>query len=126
MSPELQGKILRSRPSQPSMMSASAALKSRVYVSCVWDQLHNLPEVMGRVCDRSLYPGERIVCPGIMPKERRDTDSSCTWMKDVSDSSFEGGHVVLNVEKGGEEYSITYLTAEDESMTVRSVMKFKV
>ena len=102
------------------------ALKSRVYVSCVWDQLHNLPEVMERVCDRSLYPGERIVCPGIMPKERRDTDSACPWMKDVADSSFEGGHVVLNVEKGGEEYSITYLTAEDESMTVRSVMKFKV
>jgi len=101
------------------------ALKSRVYISCVWDQLHNLPEVMERISDRSLYPGDRIVCPGIMPKERRDTDSGCSWMNDVAESSFEGGHVILNVEKGGEDYSVTYLTAADESMTVRSVMKFK-
>lgn len=103
-----------------------SALKSRVYVSCVWDQLHNLPEVMERISDKSLYPGERIVCPGIMPKERREEDKDCAWMSDIAESSFEGGHIILNVEMGGEDYSITYLTAADESMTVRSVMKFKV
>lgn len=102
------------------------ALKSRVYISCVWDQLHNLPEVMERISDRSLYPGDRIVCPGIMPKERRESDSGCAWMNDVAEASFEGGHIILNVEEGGEDYSVTYLSAGDESMTVRSVMNFKV
>ena len=100
-------------------------LKSRVYVSCVWDQLHDMPDTLRRVCDRSLYPGERIVCPGIMPKERREKDGAEAWMNDVSEASFDGGHVVLTVEPGGKDYSITYLTAADESMTVRSVMKFK-
>ncbi len=101
-----------------------AALQSRVYVSCVWDQLHNLPPIMERITDRSLYPGERIVCPGIFPKERRKKDAGATWLSDINESAFDGGHIVLNVPKGGKEYSITYLTADDESMTVRSVMEF--
>jgi hypothetical protein len=101
-----------------------SALRAQVYVSCVWDQLHNVDPVMARLSDRSLYPGERILCPGIMPAERRAEDAGKAWLGDVAPASFEGGHVVLNVEKGGLDYSITYLTAADESMTVRSVMKF--
>ena len=102
-----------------------AALQARVWVSCVWNQLHNVPPVMKRLTDRSIYPGDRIVCPGIMPAERRTEDVGAPWLQDVASSSFDGGHVVLNVERGGRNYSITYLTAADESMTVRSVMKFK-
>lgn len=100
-------------------------LQSRVYISCVWDQLHNLDDTMSRLCDRSLYPGERIVCPGIMPKERRAEDADKFWMKDLPEAAFEGGHIVLNVDKGGKTYSVSYLTAEDESMNVRSVLRFK-
>lgn len=74
--------------------------------------------------DRSIYPGERIVCPTIMPAERRAEDAGASWLNDVDPSSFEAGHVVLNVEEGGKEYSISYLTADDESMIVRSVMNF--
>ena len=102
-----------------------SALRAQVYVSCVWDQLHNVDPVMARLSDRSLYPGERILCPGIMPAERRAEDAGKAWLDDVVPASFEGGHVVLNVEKGGRDYSITYLTAADESMTIRSVMHFK-
>ena len=101
------------------------ALQSRVYVSCVWDQLHNVAPVMARLADRSLYPGERIICPTIMPAERRKEDAEASWTDTVSTNSYEGGHVVLNVTKGGKEYSITYLNASDESMNVRSVMNFK-
>jgi len=31
----------------------------------------------------------------------------------------------LNVPPGGRDYTVSYLTARDESMTVRSVMRFK-
>ncbi|MCR4920144.1 MAG: MBL fold metallo-hydrolase [Bacteroidaceae bacterium] len=102
-----------------------SALRAQVYVSCVWDQLHNVSPVMERLASRDLYPGNRIICPGIMPAERRAEDAGKAWLSDVSNASFEGGHVVLCVEKGGKRYSVSYLTAADESMTVRSVMRFK-
>ncbi len=102
------------------------ALQSRVYVSCVWDQLHNVAPVMERLADRTLYPGERVICPGIFPAERRAEDAGAAWLRDVDAASFDGGHIVLNVPRGGREYSITYLTAADESMTVRSVMEFSI
>ncbi len=101
------------------------ALQAKVYVSCVWDQLHNVAPVMERIADRSLYPGDRIVCPGIFPKERREEDAGKEWLGVINESSFEGGHVVLDVQPGGKDYSITYLTASDESMRVMSVMNFK-
>lgn len=101
-----------------------SALRANVYVSCVWDQLHNVAPVMERLSDRSLYPGPRMLCPGIMPAERRAEDAGKAWLDDVAKASYEGGHVVLCVEKGGDKYSISYLTAADESMTVRSVMRF--
>ena len=103
-----------------------SALQPRVWVSCVWDQLHNLPPCMELLSDRSLYPGERIICPTIMPAERREVDGDAAWMKDIARPSYEGGHVVVNVEKGGGRYSVSYLSAQDESMTVRSVLHFKV
>lgn len=103
-----------------------AALRPQVWVSCVWDQLHNLPPCMELLSDRSIYPGERIICPTIMPAERRLQDGEADWMKDIARDSYEGGHVVVNVEKGAKRYSVSYLSAQDESMTVRSVLHFKV
>lgn len=101
------------------------ALRAQVWVSCVWDQLHNLPPCMELLSDRTIYPGERIICPTIMPAERREKDGDAAWMKDVAPDSYEGGHVVVNVEKGGRRYSVSYLTAADESMTVKSVLNFR-
>jgi beta-lactamase superfamily II metal-dependent hydrolase len=103
-----------------------SALRPQVWVSCVWDQLHNLPPCMEMLSDRSLYPGSRIICPTIMPAERRAKDGDASWMADVAKESYEGGHVVVNVKKGGRRFSVSYLTALDESMTVRSVMDFSV
>ena len=102
-----------------------AALRSQVWVSCVWDQGHTLPQCLELVSDRSIYPGDRVVCPTIMPPERRAKDGDAEWTKDIAPASYEGGHVVVNVEKGGRSFSVSYLTAADESMTVRSVMNFK-
>lgn len=103
------------------------ALGARVWISCVWDQLHNTSDVMKRLTDRSLYSGDRVICPGIMPVERRKQAAldGETWMSDIAESSYEGSHIVLDVEPGGRNYSVSYLTASDESMRVRSVMRFK-
>ena len=79
---------------------------------------------MDIVADRSIYPGERIICPTMMPAERRAEDAGKAWMNDVAKASYEGGHVVVNVAKGGKKYTVSYLSAQDESMTVKSVMHF--
>lgn len=101
-------------------------LSAQVYVSCVWDQLHNVRPVMERLSDRSVYPGDRVICPGIFPAERRAQDDGQPWLADIVPASFDGVHVVLDVQPGGKEYSITCLGASDESMTVRKVLEFKV
>ena len=102
-----------------------AALRSQVYVSCVWDQLHNVDPVMTRLSDKSIYPGERIICPGIMPAERRQVDQGQEWMNNVPRATYEGAHIILNVEPGGKKFSISLLPAKDESMKVESVLRFK-
>ena len=101
------------------------ALRSQVYVSCVWDQLHNLDCVMTRLSDREIYPGDRLLCPGIMPKERRTAEGKRPWMKDVALPSYAGGHIVVDVPPGGEEYTVTYLTAADESMRITGEYHFR-
>ena len=100
------------------------ALSAQVWVGCVWDTLHMVDPVCARLADRSLYPGERVICPGVFPKSRREEDAGKSWTNDVATASFECGHVVLDVPPGGRSYTVSYLTADDESMTVKSVMKF--
>jgi len=102
-----------------------ASLRSKVYVTCVWDQYHNTSDTCELMSDRTIYPGDRYICPCIMPAKRRFEDEGKEWLKDVPEASYEGSHIILDVEPGGNDYSINYITANDESMTVKSVMKFK-
>lgn len=102
-----------------------AALRSRVYVSCVWDNLHNLDDTMTLLTDRSIYPDERIICPTVFSERRRSQDADKTWMPYIPTETYTGCHVVLNVENGGDTYSISFINAEDENMTVKSVLHFK-
>lgn len=102
-----------------------AALRAKVWISCVWDQGHNVDKVMARLSDRSIYPEERVICPGIFPKERHKGANGAPWLEDIEKAAFEGGHIVLDVVPGGKSYSVTYLSAQDESMTVRSVLEFR-
>ena len=100
------------------------ALRSQVYISCVWDQLHNVDPVMTTLTDRTLYPGDRMVCPGILPSQRRAEDEGKAWMDDVSIASYEGSHIVLDVEPGGKRFTITHLSAADESMLIKCVRHY--
>jgi hypothetical protein len=80
---------------------------------------------MARLSDQSIYPGERAICPGIMPRERREVDKGKDWMNNVPKTTYEGCHIILNVEPNGKDYTINLLSAKDEAMTVESVLHFK-
>ena len=99
-------------------------LAARVYVSCVWDQLHMTDDTMTRLADRNAYPGERLFCPGIMPVERRRAEGNRPWMKDVPKAVYNGAHVILTVPPGGETYSIAFLDARDEEMRTIDELRF--
>jgi hypothetical protein len=97
-------------------------LAARVYVASIWDQLHVTDDTMSRLADRNAYPGDRLICPGVMPVERRRAEGGRMWMKDVPNEVWEGSHIVLSVPPGGERYSLSFLDARDEKMTVKSVI----
>jgi hypothetical protein len=100
------------------------ALAPRVWFSCVWDQLHDTADTLANLSDRSIYPGERTIAPGIMPAERRWEDLGRPWMGDIPKETYEGAHLVFDVPPGGDSYSLSFITADDESMKVRAVMRF--
>jgi len=100
------------------------ALQSRVYIGCIWDQLHMTRDTMRNLANRRLYPGERTILPGIFPKERRHEDQAEPWVKDIDPAVGDGAHVVVDVEPGGRRYSLSALEARDESMRVKSVWRF--
>ena len=51
-------------------------------------------------------------------------DAGRDYLRDIAPESFEAGHVVLNVASGGSSYTVAYVTADDESMTVRGAYGF--
>ena len=102
-------------------------LRAQVWTGCAWHTAQLSDDSMSTMCDRSLYPGDRLVCPGMMaPQVRaRMEKTGPAWLKDVPAPVFEGAHIVIDVPPGGEEYSLSFVTARDESMSVRSVLHFK-
>ena len=98
-------------------------LAARVYVACMWDQLHVTADTMERLSDRKAYPGERLICPCVMPVERRRAEGGAAWMKDVPEAVYGGAHIVLSVPPGGESYSLAFLDARDEEMRVLDVRR---
>ena len=105
--------------------SIVAALAPRVWISCVFAQHNNQPQVLKLFSSRDLYPGDRAVCPTCYPVKRQVSDGGAEWTRDIAKASYDCGHIVLTVPPGGNDYTVTYLTAADESMTVKSVMNFK-
>ena len=102
-----------------------AALKSRVYIACMWDQLHMTRDTMRRLADCGNYPGERLICPAILTSERRQEDAAESWLAGIPKELYMGTHIVLDVPPGGETYSLAFIDAADESMRVKSVLDFQ-
>ena len=101
-----------------------AALQARVWTACMWDQLHITADTLTRLCDRTTYPGDRLVAAGVFSPERRFEDEGKAFVSDIATEAFSAGHVVLTVAPGGENYTIAYVTADDESMTVTGAYDF--
>ena len=102
-----------------------AALRSQVYVGCIWDWFHVDDATMTRLADRSLYDGDRLLCPGILTKERRARDAQRPWLKDVPEACYEGAHIVVDVPPGGKEFAVSFVSAADESMRVASCIDMR-
>ena len=101
------------------------ALSARIWLACVWDQLHTLDHVMDRLSDRNLYPGPRMHFPTVFPKERCESAADKAYVQDVApEVKGMGAHVVITVPKGGETYRVTCLKATDESMEILGEYKF--
>ena len=101
-----------------------AALRARVWTTCMWDQLHVTADTLERLSSREAYPGPRLIAPGVFPPERRFEDAGRPFLSDIAPESFDAGHVVLTVAPGGATYNIAYVTADDESMKVTGAYDF--
>ncbi|MBO7722068.1 MAG: MBL fold metallo-hydrolase [Kiritimatiellae bacterium] len=101
----------------------AAALDAQCYVGCIWDQLHMTDDTMENL-ESSL--GGHMYFPGIVPTFFMKKDGIMRpWMKKTADPCWEGAHIVLSVPPGGERYTMTCISAADESMTVKAVFDFK-
>ena len=95
-----------------------AALQPRVFVTDIWDRFDICASTLRTMTDRRLYPGDRVVCMTNFPAVKKEEFACAPWRGDVSNDE---GHVVIRVGDGGTRFSVYYLTARDESMTVKSI-----
>jgi len=94
------------------------AVQARVYVNNVWTPGHVNEHTMKTMCSRELYPGERLICPTYCDPEKMKKMADEAWQKDLVKL---GGHVVVKAYDEGRKFKVYYLTANDESMTVKAV-----
>ncbi|MBE6425929.1 MAG: hypothetical protein E7029_08100 [Planctomycetaceae bacterium] len=94
------------------------AVQAKVYVSNVWD-LHHLQD--NTMTNMTSAAENVLVCPTICHARALEKYRGCAWMKNLAPEAHDGGHVVVKVFDEGRQYKVYYLTAKDESMTVRQV-----
>ncbi|MDO5553637.1 MAG: MBL fold metallo-hydrolase [Planctomycetia bacterium] len=98
------------------------SLQSRVYLANTWDAAHVAPEAVQRIANHDFFPGERLVCPTMVPSNFKNLYSTDERYKSiVAQEAIEGGHVVVKVFDSGKQYKVYYLSPKDENMTVRAV-----
>ena len=103
-----------------------AALRARVWTACVWDTLHVTSDTLERISSREAYPGPRLIAPGLFSPLRRIEDANKPYLPDIARESFDAGHVVVTVPADGKSYSVSYVTADDESMRVTGSYGFEL
>ena len=101
----------------------AAALDAQCYVSCVWHQRHCTDDTMANL---ESVGRAHLYFPGFLPNLARQPDGTgrYPWTKKAAKPTWEGAHNILTVAPGGESYTMTCLTARDESMTVRAEFDF--
>lgn len=100
------------------------ALAARVWVTSSVSGYSDWPSTMARLSDRSLYPGDRLVCSTYYHLKAREAEmGEAAASADVAPESFEPNHVVVTVAPSGRTYTVTHL-APDDSLAVRRVRAF--
>ena len=98
-----------------------SALRPQVWLAGIWDQLHTVPNTLERISDRTYYGGRQnvLVCPGVFPEPRLTKEAQAPYFKDIAPECHgKGCHTVITVPEGGKTFSVTFVSAADESMTV--------
>ncbi|MCF0234727.1 MAG: MBL fold metallo-hydrolase [Thermoguttaceae bacterium] len=93
-------------------------VRPRVFVTCVWDRWHLQDNTASAMCDETLYPDPRIICPTTIHPKNAEMMEGKPWRKYLVERT---GSVVVKAYDGGKKYKVYYITAEDESMTVDAV-----
>ncbi|MBO7685999.1 MAG: MBL fold metallo-hydrolase [Kiritimatiellae bacterium] len=109
------------------------ALAPKVWIGAVWHQHHVDPYTLAKLgtinCAPPVAGGSRscatetdlpLLCPTVFPSERRIAAILAhePWLPRVVPASFRGGHVVVTVPPGGKTFTVRYLDAGDEKMSV--------
>lgn len=94
-------------------------VQATVYVIPVWDRLHTQDNTMTNMSSEELYAGKRTICSAQIEPEEQETFRNADWMKNVA---IAGGHIVVKVFDGGRQYKVYFLTANDESMKIKTVL----
>ena len=122
------------------------ALSPKVWIGAVWHQHHLDPYTLAKLgtinCAPPVAGGTRcratesnstggsqlvatetdlpLLCPTVFPSERRIAAilANEPWLPRVVPASFRGGHVVVTVPPGGKTFTVRYLDAGDEKMSV--------
>lgn len=97
------------------------ALQARVWTACVLDQAHCTDDTMNRLNDQTLYRGARMYVPTYMPLRGRKREDYSAYLPLVSQAVVnEPCHVILDVPEGGDTYSLSCVSAADETMRLKA------
>ena len=100
------------------------ALGARVYLACIWDQLHVTRDAMRRIAAGSA-PNRPLLAPGVFTEERRREDADEKWKQDVAQETFGGAHVVVDVPPGGAEYTVSFISPCDDDLRILGERRFR-
>lgn len=101
-----------------------AALRPKVWTIPVWWQLHATRQVMNNFASRKVYPGERMILPGVLCAERRTEDAGNPYLASVPEAVHTPSHIVIDVPPGGETFKVACLDPAKESLRVKALWSF--
>ena len=101
-------------PASPPFL---AALRPRVHIVPAWSITHPAPSVLKRLLSKRAYPGRRDV---FIVRFREETQATI-GARARQVKSGEGGHIVVRVAPGGDNYRVLVLDDSAETYEVRSV-----
>jgi hypothetical protein len=101
----------------------AAALRPRVWIACVWDQLHLTDDTAQSLVEPGAPDGDQpLIVPTVLPVTEA---GERPWWRFVPDACRAGCHVVVTVPPGGAAYTVTMVDARDEAMRVADERTFR-